>query len=97
MAMKLITAIIRPYKLDDLEMAVAQLGVQGLATGLLFVELDFLDPKNYPADNRTTELKYVSVPAVPSAISAFQSSASEILANLKKVRRPRSQFVTDVS
>ena len=63
----------------------AQLGVQGLATGLLFVELDFLDPKNYPADNRTTELKYVSVPAVPSAISAFQSSASEILANLKKV------------
>ena len=52
----------------------AQLGVQGLATGLLFVELDFLDPK-----------KYVSVPAVPSAISAFQSSASEILANLKKV------------
>ena len=30
MAMKLITAIIRPYKLDDLEMAVAQLGVQGM-------------------------------------------------------------------
>lgn len=63
----------------------AQLGVQGLATGLLFVELDFLNPQSYPADNRTTELKYVAVPAVPSAISAFQSSASEILANLKKV------------
>lgn len=63
----------------------AQLGVQGLATGLLFVELDFFDPKNYPADNRTTELRYVAVPAVPSAISAFQASASEILANLKKV------------
>jgi nitrogen regulatory protein P-II 2 len=28
--MKLITAIIRPYKLDDLEMAVARLGVQGM-------------------------------------------------------------------
>lgn len=28
--MKLITAIIRPYKLDDLEMAVAQIGVQGM-------------------------------------------------------------------
>lgn len=63
----------------------AQLGVQGLATGLLFVELDFLDPKAYPADNRTTELKYVAIPAVPSAISTFQSSASEILANLKKI------------
>lgn len=28
--MKLITAIIRPFKLDDLEMAVARLGVQGM-------------------------------------------------------------------
>jgi nitrogen regulatory protein P-II 2 len=28
--MKLITAIIRPYKLDDLELAVAKLGVQGM-------------------------------------------------------------------
>lgn len=63
----------------------AQLGVQGLATGLLFVELDFFDPKEFPPDHHTTELKYVAVPAVPSAISAFQSSASEILANLKKV------------
>ena len=28
--MKMITAIIRPFKLDDLELAVAQLGVQGM-------------------------------------------------------------------
>lgn len=63
----------------------AQLGVLGLATGLLFVELDFFDPKEYPADNRTTELKYVAVPAVKSAISEFQASASEILANVKKI------------
>jgi nitrogen regulatory protein P-II 2 len=28
--MKLITAIIRPYKLEDLELAVARLGVQGM-------------------------------------------------------------------
>lgn len=63
----------------------AQLGVQGLATGLLFVELDFLSVKDYPADGRVTELKYVSVPAVKSAISEFQASASEILANLKKI------------
>lgn len=63
----------------------AQLGVLGLATGLLFVELDFFDPKEYPADNRTTELKYVAVPAVKSAISEFQASASEILSNIKRV------------
>jgi nitrogen regulatory protein PII len=29
-AMKMITAIIRPWKLDDLQMAVARLGVQGI-------------------------------------------------------------------
>jgi len=28
--MKMITAIVRPFKLDDLELAVAQLGVQGM-------------------------------------------------------------------
>ncbi len=30
MAMKMITAIIRPHKLDDLEQAVARIGVQGM-------------------------------------------------------------------
>ena len=63
----------------------AQLGVLGLATGLLFVELDFLNPAEYPADSRTTELKYAVVPAVPSAISEFQASASEILSKIRKI------------
>lgn len=63
----------------------AQLGVLGLATGLLFVELDFLDPKDYPADKKLTDAKYTVVPAMPSAISEFQASVSEILANLQKV------------
>jgi paraquat-inducible protein B len=63
----------------------AQLGVLGLATGLLFVELDFFNPKEYPAEAPVAEAKYVVVPSVPSAISEFQASASEILANLKKV------------
>ena len=63
----------------------ARLDVQGLATGLLFVELEFLDPKAYPADNRVTELKYVVVPYVPSAISEFQTNLTEILNDIKKV------------
>lgn len=63
----------------------AQLGVLGLATGLLFVELDFVDPKEYPVNDKTTEVRYVVVPAMKSAISEFQASASEILANLKRV------------
>jgi paraquat-inducible protein B len=52
----------------------AQLGVLGLATGLLFVELDFLDPKQYPADPQSADPRFVTVPSVPSAISEFQAS-----------------------
>jgi len=63
----------------------AQLGVLGLATGMLFVELDFLSPEDYPADSRTVEVKYAVVPAVPSAISEFQASVSEILSKVRKI------------
>jgi paraquat-inducible protein B len=64
----------------------AQLGVIGLATGLLFVELDFLDPALYPAKPRADLVsKYLEMPAVPSAISEFQSNLSEILNNLKRI------------
>ncbi len=63
----------------------AQLGVIGLATGLLYVELDFLDPKEYPDPHRAAELRYAVMPAVPSAISEFQASLTEILAGVRKV------------
>lgn len=63
----------------------AQLGVLGLATGLLFVELDFEDPAQYPAPLPGTPTKFVVIPAVPSAISEYQASLSEILADLKNV------------
>lgn len=63
----------------------AQLGVIGLATGLLYVELNFLDPKEYPDPGRAPDQKYAVVPAVPSAISEFQASLSEILAGVRKV------------
>ncbi|HEY9249746.1 MAG TPA: MlaD family protein, partial [Rariglobus sp.] len=64
----------------------AQLGVIGLATGLLYVELDFLDPKLYPAAPRGDIVaKYVEMPAVPSAISEFQANLTEILNDVKKI------------
>ena len=63
----------------------AQLGVLGLATGLLFVQLDFFNPTEYPAKPQAGDPRYVSVPAVPSAISEFQASVSEILASVKKI------------
>jgi paraquat-inducible protein B len=63
----------------------AQLGVLGLATGLLFVELDFVDPHLYPAPRLADPPKYVVIPAIPSAISEYQASISEILSDLKKI------------
>jgi len=63
----------------------AQLGVIGLATGLLYVELDFLDPRENPVDTTLPSAKYPVVPAVLSTISEFQSSATEIMTKLKRV------------
>jgi paraquat-inducible protein B len=63
----------------------AQLGILGLATGLLYVELDFLDPKEHPAAPPAFESKYVVVPYVPSAISEFQGNLTEILKDVQKI------------
>ncbi len=69
----------------------AQLAVSGLATGLLFVELDFVDPAslgNAPTVTAIADPKFVVVPSVRSAISEFQASLTEILSNLKRVDFP---------
>lgn len=63
----------------------AQLGVVGLATGLLFVELDFYNPHDYPAAAPVPGAKLLVVPAVRSAISEYQASLTEILSDLKRV------------
>ncbi len=62
----------------------AQLQVQALATGLLFIELNFFDPKEFPIVSPFVDPRYAVVPAVPSAISEFQASLTEILTNLKR-------------
>ena len=61
----------------------ARLEVQSLATGLLFVGLDFVDPQANP-DPGLRDARYVVVPASQSAIAEFQASISEILANVKR-------------
>ena len=64
----------------------AQLGVIGLATGLLFVELDFYDPALHPVRRRVgVESDYLELPAVPSAISEFQANLTDVLNDLKRV------------
>jgi paraquat-inducible protein B len=74
----------------------AQLGVLGLATGLLFVELDFINLEENPMPANPApstpaapvDARYVLVPAMPSAIAEAQASVTEILANLKRVDFP---------
>jgi paraquat-inducible protein B len=63
----------------------AQLGVGGLATGLLFVELDFFNAAENPVDKNLTDSRYVVVPAVTSTISESIASAAEILGKLKTI------------
>lgn len=64
----------------------AQLGVIGLATGLLYVELDFKDPLEYPTPRRNlVSVDYPIVPPVPSTISEFQASFGQILTNIKDI------------
>jgi paraquat-inducible protein B len=64
----------------------AQLGVIGYATGLLYVELDFLDPATYPATLRADLVsKYVEMPAVPSKSAEFLRNLDEILTDIKGI------------
>jgi paraquat-inducible protein B len=63
----------------------AQLGFLGLATGLLFVELDFMDAAQYPAPPQPAEAKYVVIPAMTSQLSEFQARATDLLAKVNKI------------
>jgi len=63
----------------------AQLEIAGLATGLLYVELDFRDPAKYPDRSRTSDVKYVTVPPMPSEISELRASATTLMANATAV------------
>lgn len=64
----------------------AQLGVSGLATGLLFIELDFLDPQEHSEHAFVEDDEpYLVVPSAPSTISEFQTNLTEILNDFKRV------------
>ncbi|WP_043585702.1 MlaD family protein [Geminisphaera colitermitum] len=65
----------------------AQLGILGLATGMLYVELDFLDPVANPAVlHPELDSPYQEIPAVPSAIAQIQTNLSDILNQFKDVK-----------
>jgi len=63
----------------------AQLGVIGLATGLLYVELDFYEGGGTTPSPEKLGSRYANVPALRSTISELQASVGDILANLREV------------
>lgn len=71
----------------------AELGVQGLATGMLYVELDFQDPAVHtsrasPPLTMAGDKGYLVVPAMPSSLSALQANITELLADVKRMDLP---------
>ncbi len=63
----------------------AELAVQGLATGLLYVELGFDEEQKYPLPAKLPQADMPVVPAVPSAIAEFTASITDLLAKLRQV------------
>jgi paraquat-inducible protein B len=54
-------------------------------TGLQFVELDFLDPHQFPAPRPENEAEYPVVPTVPSGMSELVANLSKIVTSLKQI------------
>jgi paraquat-inducible protein B len=54
-------------------------------TGLQFVELDFLDPQQFPAPRPENEAEYPVVPTVPSGMSELVANLSKIVTDLKQI------------
>ena len=60
----------------------AKIDLAGI-TGLQFVELDFLDPREFPAPPATRDSEYPVVPTVASEITALMANLSQIVSDLK--------------
>jgi nitrogen regulatory protein PII len=82
--MKMITAIIRPYKLDDLELAVAQIGGQGMTV---------LEVQGYGAQHGHAEIyrgaayRVEFVPRVQVLIAVDESIVEPVIEAIANVTR----------
>ena len=62
----------------------AKIDLAGI-TGLQFVELDFFDPKQFPAPPAAADAKYPVVPTLRSGMSELVENLSKIAGNLNRV------------
>jgi paraquat-inducible protein B len=61
-----------------------RLATQGL-TGLTYLELNFVDPSQFPAMEVPWEPSYPNIPSVPSTLNQLQTAAQAVLAKLDSV------------
>jgi ABC-type transporter Mla subunit MlaD len=62
----------------------ARLASQGI-TGLSYLELDFVDPKQYPPGTVPWTPKYDLIPSVPSTLAQVQDAAQMLLARINAI------------
>ena len=62
----------------------ARLASQGI-TGLVYVELDFVDPVRFPADKPKWQPKETVLPSMPSTITQVQDAAQALAAKLQTI------------
>jgi ABC-type transporter Mla subunit MlaD len=62
----------------------ARLASQGI-TGLSYLELDFVDPAHYPAQDVPWQPKATYIPSMPSTLAQVQDAAQQVLAKLNRV------------
>ena len=79
----------RVGRLPDTQTAVktglrARVASQGI-TGLSYIELDFVNPEQYPPQSVPWTPKYEYIPSMPSTLSQVQDAAQEFLAKLNKI------------
>jgi paraquat-inducible protein B len=62
----------------------ARIAPQGL-TGLSYVELDFVNPENFPPLDIPWKPRYEYIPSVPSTLSQVQDAATVLLAKIQQI------------
>jgi nitrogen regulatory protein PII len=82
--MKMITAIIRPWKLDDLQLAVARLGVQGLTVTEV---AGYGRQKGHSEHYRGAEYRVEFVPKLRVEIVTDDSGAESVVEAIQNVAR----------
>jgi nitrogen regulatory protein PII len=82
--MKMITAIVRPWKLDDLQIAVARLGVQGLTVTEV---TGYGRQRGHSEHYRGAEYRVEFIPKLRIEIVVDDSAAESVIEAIQNVAR----------